>query len=128
MLKQVDGVYNLVQPRKFGFRKRNLIVKGFSVKKVAEFMGESHTTTAMRVRKEMMVQAQPSQISGLLSPSRPENPTLATPDYGIMSNTLLPTILEPSSAIPAQPVVFSPPGYESGEVVAIYFERDRILM
>jgi len=105
-----------------------LIVKGFSVKKLAEFMGESATTTAMRVRKEMMVQAQPSQISGLLSPSRPENPTLATLAISIMSNTLLPTILEPSSAIPAQPVVFSPPGLESGEVVAVIFERYRILM
>ena len=98
------------------------------MKKLAEFMGESATTTAMRVRKEMMVQAQPSQISGLLSPSRPENPTLATLAISIMSNTLLPTILEPSSAIPAQPVVFSPPGLESGEVVAVIFERYRILM
>jgi hypothetical protein len=45
-----------------------------------------------------------------------------------MSNTSLPATLEPSSVIPAQPVVFSPPGLESGEVVAIYFEGYRILM
>jgi hypothetical protein len=48
-----------------------LIVKGFSVRKAAEFMGIC-PTTVMRVRKEMTAQAQPSEISGLLSAQRDE--------------------------------------------------------
>lgn len=82
-MKKEEGVTGQAQSRKLGPRKRNpiqmasdtaikaLITKGFSVRKAAEFMDIS-PTTVMRVRKEMMAQAQPSEISGLLSPQRDE--------------------------------------------------------